>query len=245
MTSPEKTMGNTSRYESLKSLCDRFFAFLLIIILSPFLFLIAVVVMLDSPGHPLFRQERIGKKGHKFTLYKFRSMYLNHDDSKYKEFIHKYVTENLSTRLDENGEDAYQLIRDPRVTRFGNILRRTSLDELPQLINILKGEMAFIGPRPDIPFAVNMYKEHHKRRLDVKPGVTGLWQVSGRRLMSFDDTVRLDVEYIQRQSPALDAKIFLGTIREMLLPYGDGKKIKQHTKDSGSKHINQERASST
>ncbi|OGO22505.1 MAG: hypothetical protein A2144_10705 [Chloroflexi bacterium RBG_16_50_9] len=215
-----KSIQNLTKYQLWKDIFDRFFAMLLLVVLSPLLILIAIGVMIDSPGKPLFCQERIGKDGRKFILFKFRSMYQNHDDSKYKEFIRKYVNENITSRLDENGKDAYELIQDPRVTRFGALLRRTSLDELPQLINVLKGEMAFIGPRPDIPFTVEMYQDHHRNRLLVKPGITGLWQVSGRRSCSFDDMVRLDIDYINRQSPALDARILLLTVREMLSPDG-------------------------
>lgn len=211
-------MRNLSGYESWKSIFERVLAFLLTVILFPLLLFIAIGVMIDSPGHPLFRQERIGKDGRKFTLYKFRSMYLNHDDTKYQAFLKKFITEKADSWLDEKGKDAYEMVHDPRVTRLGLILRRTGLDELPQLINIFKGEMAFIGPRPDIPFAVSMYQEHHKSRLRARPGITGLWQVSGRRRLSFEDMVRLDVDYIQRQSPALDAKIVLLTVREMLFP---------------------------
>jgi lipopolysaccharide/colanic/teichoic acid biosynthesis glycosyltransferase len=147
-------------------------------------------------------------------------MYRNNDDSKYKAFLQSYVLENASSPLDENGQDIYELFRDPRVTRFGSLLRKTNIDELPQLINVLKGDMALIGPRPDIPFMVEMYKEYHLNRLRVKPGITGLWQVSGRGYLSFDDMVHLDLEYINRQSLLLDAKIVLLTIRQALMCNG-------------------------
>jgi lipopolysaccharide/colanic/teichoic acid biosynthesis glycosyltransferase len=195
-------------------------ALLAIVISSPLLALIAVGISLDSPGSPLFRQERVGKDGHKFILYKFRSMYINHDDGKYREFLRKYVSENISSRLDENGQDTYELINDPRVTRVGALLRKTNLDELPQLINVLKGEMSFVGPRPDIPFTVEMYKDNHWKRFSVTPGITGLWQVSRRKNTSFEDMVCLDLDYIERQSLLLDAKIVLLTVRTVLT--GDG-----------------------
>lgn len=203
-------------YPWWKNMVDRVSAFLAIIALSPLLALIAIWIRLDSPGNPLFRQERVGKNGRRFILYKFRSMYMDHDDSKYKAFLHKYLQENVSSRLDEHGQDVYQLIRDPRVTRVGRLLRKTNLDELPQLFNIMKGEMSFIGPRPDIPFAVQMYKEHHWKRFDVTPGITGLWQTSGRKNLSFEDMVRLDVEYASRRSLLLDIKIVLATVRTVL-----------------------------
>ena len=191
-----------------------------IVVLAPLLALIALGVRLDSPGSPLFRQERVGRDGRRFTMYKFRTMYVNHDDTNYKAFIRKYVLENASSRVDENGQDIYRLVDDPRVTRFGRLLRKTNLDELPQLFNVLKGEMSFVGPRPDIPFAVELYKEHHWKRFSVAPGITGLWQVSGRKKMSFEDMVRLDVDYINRQSLLLDAKILVLTVRTILS--GDG-----------------------
>lgn len=185
-------------------------------ILSPFLALIAILVRVDSPGSPIFRQERVGKDERRFTIYKFRTMYEDNDDSKYKAFLQKYVFEDITSRLDENGQDIYELVYDPRVTRFGSLLRKASLDELLQLVNVLKGEMAFVGPRPDIPFTVAMYQPHHRDRLRVRPGITGLWQVSGRRSLSFEETVRLDIDYVNRQSLLLDAKILLLTVREIL-----------------------------
>ena len=205
-----------STYTWWKNIFDRFLALLAIVILSPLLALIAILVRVDSPGSPIFRQERVGKDGHRFTIYKFRTMYEDNDDSKYKAFLQKYVFEDISSRLDENGQDIYALVHDPRVTRFGSLLRKASLDELLQLVNVLKGEMAFVGPRPDIPFTVAMYQPHHRDRLRVRPGITGLWQVSGRRSLSFEETVRLDLDYINRQSLLLDAKILLLTVREIL-----------------------------
>ena len=205
-----------STYTWWKNIFDRFLALLAIVILSPLLALIAILVRVDSPGSPIFRQERVGKDGRRFTIYKFRTMYEDNDDSKYKAFLQKYVFEDITSRLDENGQDIYELVHDPRVTRFGSMLRKASLDELLQLVNVLKGEMAFVGPRPDIPFTVAMYQPHHRDRLRVRPGITGLWQVSGRRSLSFEETVRLDLDYINRQSLLLDAKILLLTVREIL-----------------------------
>ncbi|MCK5601429.1 sugar transferase, partial [Candidatus Pacearchaeota archaeon] len=157
-------------YHWWKSILDRVFAFLLLAALSPLLILIAMVIRLDSLGNPLFRQERVGKYGHRFFIYKFRSMYVNHDDSKYKAFLSKFVHEDVDSVLDENGQDIYELVNDPRVTRFGRFLRKTNLDELPQLFNVLKGEMSFIGPRPYTPFSLDMHNNHHRKRLIAKPG---------------------------------------------------------------------------
>jgi lipopolysaccharide/colanic/teichoic acid biosynthesis glycosyltransferase len=143
-------------------------------------------------------------------------MYVDHDDTNYNKFIRKYMTENWSCRTDQNGQDVFQLIKDPRVTRVGAILRKTNLDELPQLFNVLKGEMSFVGPRPDIPFSVTMYQSHHFKRFDITPGITGLWQISGRKNLSFEDMVRLDFEYMKKQSLFLDIKIIFLTIGAIL-----------------------------
>ncbi len=203
-------------YIRWKGILERLLALLALSITLPVSLMVALAVMIDSPGGPIFSQERVGKGGRKFTIYKFRTMHKTKDDSNYRKFLEKYVRENASSRLDENGRDVFQLIRDPRVTRVGSFLRKTGLDELPQLLNVLKSDMSFIGPRPDLPFAVSMYKGHHRDRLAAKPGITGLWQVSGRRNLSFDDAVRLDVDYIKNQSPQLDARILLLTVREVL-----------------------------
>lgn len=198
-----------------KNIFDRFIALLAFVILSPFFVIVAIVIKVDSPGSPIFRQERVGKDGRRFTIYKFRTMYQDNDDSKYKAMLREYVSGNVSSSLKENEQVIREIIHK-RVTRVGFLLRRFSLDELPQLINVLKGDMVFVGPRPDIPFTVEMYKDHHRDRLRMKPGITGLWQVSGRRTLSFEDMVRLDVDYINRKSLLLDAKILLLTVCEVL-----------------------------
>lgn len=206
-------------YSHWKSVADRLVAFVGLVVLSPLLLLIAIVIRLDSPGSPIFAQERVGKDGHRFVAYKFRTLYTNNNDSKYKEYLSKYVLENAPYRLDENGQGIYK-VDDAQATRFGAILRNTNLDELPQFINILKGEMSLVGPRPDVPYAVSIYTKYHRNRLGVKPGITGLWQVYGRKNLSFEDMVRLDIEYIERQSLLLDIKILFLTVRTILK--GDG-----------------------
>jgi lipopolysaccharide/colanic/teichoic acid biosynthesis glycosyltransferase len=202
-------------YPNWKGILDRLLALLAIAASLPILILIAVVIRVDSPGNPIFVQERVGKDGHRFKCYKFRCMPIDNDDGEYKSYLCRYILENAPYRVDENGQSIYKA-DGMSVTRFGTLLRKTNLDELPQLFNILKGEMSFIGPRPDIPFAVRMYKDWHRERLRVKPGITGLWQVSGRKSLSFEDMVRLDIDYINRQSPLLDAKIALLTVRTIL-----------------------------
>jgi nucleoside-diphosphate-sugar epimerase/lipopolysaccharide/colanic/teichoic acid biosynthesis glycosyltransferase len=198
-----------------KNAVDRLLAFLLIIVSSPLLALIAVGIKLDSHESPIFTQERVGKNGIKFIAYKFRTMCANHNDSKYKSYLRKYVLENAPYRVDHNGQSIYK-VDDPPLTRFGVLLRKTNLDELPQLFNVLKGEMSLVGPRPDIPFAVAMYKDWHQKRLDAKPGMTGLWQVCKRKSLSFESMVHLDIDYITRQSMYLDAKILFLTLGTVL-----------------------------
>jgi lipopolysaccharide/colanic/teichoic acid biosynthesis glycosyltransferase len=147
-------------------------------------------------------------------------MYANNDDREYKAYLKQYILSNAPYKISDNGQPVYKLVDDQRVTRFGAFLRKHNLDELPQLLNILKGEMSFIGPRPDVPFSVSLYNNCHLKRMAVLPGITGLWQVSRRKGLSFDDMVKLDLEYIKRLSPALDLKIVLLTIRAILI--GDG-----------------------
>jgi len=194
---------------------ERFIALLLLVIFLPLLAVIAIAIRVDSPGNPIFRQVRVGKGGRRFTIFKFRTMYKGNDNSKYRALVREYVRGNFSPSLNENEQVIREIIHK-NVTRVGFLLRRFSLDELPQLFNVFKGDMTFVGPRPDIPFAVDMYEDHHRGRLDVKPGITGLWQVSGRRSLSFEDMVKLDIDYMNRRSPLLYAKILLLTVREVL-----------------------------
>jgi lipopolysaccharide/colanic/teichoic acid biosynthesis glycosyltransferase len=211
---------NIFAYEFCKAITDRIMALFGILFLSPFMILIAIGIRIDSPGNAIYRREQVGKLGKKFIAYKFRTMKRNNDDREYKTYLVKYILENRPYQVDENGKEVFKVVNDPRVTRFGAILRKSNLDELPQLFNILKGEMSWVGPRPDIPYSVNMYKDWHRQRLEVIPGMTGLWQVSGRKNVSFEEMVRLDVEYINNRSLLLDTKIILSTVNTVLR--GDG-----------------------
>jgi lipopolysaccharide/colanic/teichoic acid biosynthesis glycosyltransferase len=203
-------------YSIWKSLIDWLLSLVVLAGLSPFLALIAIGIVIDSPGSPVFAQERVGKNGRRFTAYKFRTMNVNGDDSQYKAYLKKYVVENAAYKVDQNGQGIYKVTDTHQVTRVGALLRKTNLDELPQFLNVLKGEMSIVGPRPDVPFAVDMYQDWQRERLRVPPGITGLWQVSQRRNLSFDDMVRLDIEYVNQQSMLLDAKILLLTVRAIL-----------------------------
>ncbi len=193
----------------IKRAMDLTIASLALIIFLPLMLIIAIAIKLDSPGPILFRQVRVGKGGKEFVMYKFRSM--------------KGGAEEEQERLKELSEvdgPIFKIKNDPRCTRVGRIIRRLSLDELPQLYNVLRGEMSIVGPRPPLPSEVAQYKEWHKKRLAVSPGMTGLWQVSGRSLLSFDEMVLLDLYYIENWSPFLDFKILLRTIPKVIMGEG-------------------------
>ncbi len=186
---------------------------LALILCSPLFVAIALAIKVSSKGSVLFRQQRIGQYGKLFTFLKFRSMYVNNDD-----FVHqKFVTELISSESKDkspgkDGDGVYKLKDDKRITGVGRFLRRTSLDELPQLFNVLQGEMSLVGPRPAIPYELAAYQTWHRRRvLETKPGITGVWQVTGRSRVKFDEMVRMDLRYALAWSPWLDVKILLRT----------------------------------
>ena len=184
----------------------------LLLLLSPLLAIIALMVKLGSPGPVLFRQTRIGLRGKHFTFLKFRSMTVENNAKVHEEYVKQFIQGTAQKHINEKGEGVFKLTQDARVTRAGRMLRKTSLDELPQLWNVLVGEMSLVGPRPPIPYEVECYDLWHQRRvIEVKPGITGLWQVRGRSQTCFDDMVRLDLEYARSWSLWLDLKILLQT----------------------------------
>jgi exopolysaccharide biosynthesis polyprenyl glycosylphosphotransferase len=188
---------------------------LALLILSPVWLLIALLIKLDSRGPVFYKQERVGMDGRVFLFYKFRTMQAGTDDAAHREFQKRYISGQPDSNLGDDQRPAYKLRADDRVTRLGRILRRTSLDELPQLFNVLRGEMSVVGPRPPIPYEVESYELWHRKRLDMKPGITGLWQVSGRNRLPFDEMVRMDLYYIENWSLLLDVKIILQTLPVM------------------------------
>jgi lipopolysaccharide/colanic/teichoic acid biosynthesis glycosyltransferase len=198
----------------LKDVLDMIIGVVALGAFSPVLLIVALAVKLDSPGPAIFKQKRIGKDGNKFTVWKFRSMYLNADDRPHREALKKLVEGEPVTNAD--GQGFFKPADDPRVTRLGKFLRATGLDELPQVFNILRREMSVVGPRPAIPYELDLYKEWHHRRLAVRPGVTGLWQVKRHDTQNFDDVIRLDLEYIDSFSIWLDLKIILLTFPMIL-----------------------------
>jgi exopolysaccharide biosynthesis polyprenyl glycosylphosphotransferase len=182
-----------------------------IILLSPFFIVISVLIKFTSKGPVFFRQQRLGKGGTSFLFMKFRSMQVNNDPSIHKEFITDFIKGKIQENADGQ-KPVFKIKNDPRVTPIGRFLRKTSLDEIPQFFNVLKGDMSLVGPRPSIPYEVEQYELWHRRRvLEVKPGITGLWQVEGRSSLTFDNMVRLDLNYIKKWSIFLDLKLLIKT----------------------------------
>ncbi len=207
---------------SVKRMMDVVGSAAALVVLSPVWVVISLAIKLTSKGPILFRQERVGRYGIPFTLLKFRSMEDQNDPSIHLEYIKRFISREVDSEEAGNSQKAiYKIQGDPRVTSFGRFLRRSSLDELPQLVNVIKGEMSLVGPRPPIPYELVNYDVWHKRRvLEVEPGITGLWQVQGRSRTSFDDMVRLDLRYASRWSLWMDIKILLQTPRAVLTGEG-------------------------
>ena len=218
----EKRQKSNRLGRATKRLIDVLGSLSLLVMLSPVFFIVAAAIKLTSRGPVLFRQKRIGEHGIPFRLLKFRSMQLDNDSSEHKEYVRKLIAGQAEKKpANGNGGGVFKLTNDPRITPVGRVLRRASLDELPQLINVLRGEMSLVGPRPPLPYEVEAYATWHRRRLmEAKPGITGLWQVNGRCRMEFDDMVRLDLRYARDCSPLLDLKILLQTPKAVM--NGDG-----------------------
>lgn len=188
-----------------------------LVLFSPFFLVIPILIKLTSPGPVLFRQERLGQFGKKFNFLKFRSMHINNNDSIHRKFIKDFIADNVAADSSIKEPGVYKICKDPRLTPIGAFLRKSSLDELPQFINVLKGDMSLVGPRPPIPYEVVDYDLWHRRRvLAEKPGITGLWQVTGRSLTSFDGMVRLDLRYNRTRSFWLDIKLLLATPKAVI-----------------------------
>jgi lipopolysaccharide/colanic/teichoic acid biosynthesis glycosyltransferase len=197
-------------YLALKRAFDIVVTLVLLIVLLPAMLLCALAVRLESPGPVLFRQQRAGQAGRLFTLLKYRSMYANCDPALHREYATAFVRGTADVQSDGKTQ-VYKLTDDPRVTRVGRWLRRTSLDELPQLFNVLQGTMSLVGPRPPIPYELEEYQPVHWQRLSVKPGITGIWQVYGRSVSTFDEMVQMDLQYIRERSLLLDLKLLIKT----------------------------------
>ncbi len=201
----------------MKRAFDIVFASLMLLVAGPIMLVISLMVKKTSSGPILFVQERLGRDGTPFNFYKFRSMKHNSDDAIHREFAAMFISgDEESCSTTKNGEKVFKMERDPRITSIGAFLRKTSLDELPQLLNILKGEMTLVGPRPPIAYEIENYQPWHMERLKAVPGLTGLWQVSGRSSVSFDEMVRLDIRYINEWTLWKDVVIMLKTLPVVL-----------------------------
>lgn len=213
-----KAINSESRAErAAKRALDLCGSVFLLLLLLPILLIIAACVRLTSRGPALFRQVRAGFGGRTFKCYKFRTMFVNMDDRKHLEYVQQFIQGNAEKHVDANGQAIFKLTNDPRITPLGRFLRRTSLDELPQLWNVLCGEMTLVGPRPPLPYEVKCYDLWHRRRVfELKPGLTGLWQVRGRSRCSFDEMIRLDLQHGKPNSLSLYLQVLLETPRAVI-----------------------------
>jgi lipopolysaccharide/colanic/teichoic acid biosynthesis glycosyltransferase len=183
-----------------------------LVLLSPVFGAVALAIKLTSKGPALFKQERLGQYGKKFTVLKFRSMRTDCDARIHEEYVSQFIAGQANGASQNGGKPVFKIQEDPRVTRLGKFLRKTSLDEFPQFWNVLVGNMSLVGPRPPLPYEYKAYDLWHRRRvLEIKPGITGLWQVEGRSRTRFDEMVRLDLKYARAWSIWLDVKILLQT----------------------------------
>ena len=189
-------------FDFFKRLFDIFASFIGLIVLSPLFLVVAILIFAEDKGNPFYCQTRIGKNGKPFKMFKFRSMCKNADA----------LLPQLQ-ELNEADGPVFKIKNDPRITKIGRLIRKNSIDELPQLLNIFIGDMSVVGPRPPLPNEVEQYTEHQLQRLSIKGGLTCIWQVSGRSDLSFEDWVEMDLDYIKRRSPALDLKLILLTVR--------------------------------
>ncbi|MDO4665332.1 MAG: sugar transferase [Actinomycetaceae bacterium] len=191
-------------YLFVKRVTDLFVSALVLVILFVPALLLCLAIRLDSPGSPLFKQQRVGKNGVPFVLYKFRSMPVDFDVNEHKKYVSQFIN-------NQRGGEIFAHMPQRRITRIGRFIRKTSIDELPQLINVFKGDMSLVGPRPPIDYEVENYSAFQRQRILVKPGLTGYWQVHGRARVSFDDMVKMDVFYIRNRSLWMDLVLLLQT----------------------------------
>lgn len=209
-----KRLSSKTFFVALKRAIDIIGSIVGLTLFLPLLLVIPLLIKLTSKGPILFKQERLGQHGNKFNFLKFRTMLVNNNAAIHKEYINKLINgkEASSNKDGDSRKSIFKIKNDPRITAFGSLLRKSSLDEIPQFINVLKGEMSLVGPRPPIPYEYEMYDIWHRRRiLEVRPGITGLWQIMGRSSIAFDEMVRLDIKYIANWSIWMDVKILLKT----------------------------------
>lgn len=190
----------------------------LLVLAAPLMFAVALAIALSSRGPIFYVQQRVGYRGQVFPFFKFRSMHVGNSDAIHREYTKKWITENQAHEA-SGAKAIHKIARDPRVFPVGQFIRKYSVDELPQLLNVLRGEMSLIGPRPALPYEVEVYREWHRRRFEAPPGITGLWQVSGRNRLSFEEMVKLDIEYLENWSLLRDLHILWQTIRVVLFEH--------------------------
>jgi lipopolysaccharide/colanic/teichoic acid biosynthesis glycosyltransferase len=209
------------QYKS-KRILDLIAASVGLVLAAPLAAIVALFIKISSPGPVLFKQIRIGRGGDKFTFYKFRSMRVDCDDASHRKYMKLFIEGNEEglENFHQRGKKIYKMTCDDRVTMVGRFLRRTSLDELPQLLNVLKGDMSMVGPRPHIPYEVDLYQDWHRRRLQGLAGITGWWQIHGRSRVTFDESVKMDIWYLEHQSVILDIRIMLRTITKAIVGRG-------------------------
>lgn len=213
----EKIAERKKGAQAMKRVLDILGSLAAILLLSPVFLVVAAAVKLTSDGPVLFRQERIGRFGKTFTFLKFRSMKANNDSKIHEEYVKKLIAGQGDLKQPDGEKGSFKLVNDPRITAVGRFIRRTSLDELPQFFNVLAGDMSLVGPRPPVPYEYHAYDIWHRRRMvEVRPGITGLWQVKGRSKTTFDEMVRMDLQYAQAWSVAMDVKILLKTPKAVL-----------------------------
>ena len=196
----ENERSNTL-YEVIKRIIDVVASFTGLILLSPLILIVSMLIKLESKGEVIFKQKRVGLNGKEFYMYKFRSMVINAEELK----------EQLESQNEMSGP-MFKIKDDPRITNVGKFIRKTSIDELPQLINVIKGDMSLVGPRPSLPKEVKKFEQWMMERLEVKPGLTCIWQVSGRNNIDFEDWMKLDIKYVRERSLVLDFKLIFKTI---------------------------------
>jgi lipopolysaccharide/colanic/teichoic acid biosynthesis glycosyltransferase len=210
------TTDRTATYPAVKRAMDVLGSALLLLLLMPLMLVAAALVKLTSKGPVFFKQPRVGRMAVPFMMFKFRTMRVGNDQALHQAFVTQFIKSN-SLGQQTSADAPFKIKHDPRVTPIGRILRKTSIDELPQLWNVLRGDMSLVGPRPPLHYEVEQYEAWHRRRvLDVKPGITGLWQVAGRSRTTFDEMVRLDLRYARTQSLRNDLKILLATPRAVI-----------------------------
>lgn len=218
-SAPLQTISLKLGYERAKRILDIVFTLLIAVPVLLISAVIALLIVADSEGPILYRQKRIGRNGTEFEMFKFRSMYVKKDDSSHREAIKHYMN---GSKLNNDTNSPYKIYNDPRVTKVGKFIRATSIDEIPQFLNVLRGDMSLVGPRPPLPFEVELYNSRHKLRLSGNPGLTGPWQVYGRSRVNFENMVEMDIAYLQQQSLGEDIKLILLTVPVVITKRGGG-----------------------